>query len=224
MTIPKPHIMHTYDTGRAQSGFDAVILADGDFPTHSIPLSILRNARILVCCDGAGAKAIAHGIMPTAVVGDGDSLPENIKNMLGDKFHSVSEQEYNDLTKATRYVLATVPAAKRIAYLGTTGKREDHTLGNISLMPFYMEEFGIEPTLVTDYGSFVVANGRQAFETSAGQQVSIFNLSCTHLSGCGFKWKVYPYKMMWQGTLNEATGNSVSLDGDGIYMVFCNHG
>ena len=200
--------------------FDAVILADGDFPTNAIPLGILNKANYLVCCDGAGAKAIEHGIMPTAVVGDGDSLPKDMKSMLGDKFHYVSEQDYNDLTKATRFVLANIPGAKNMAYLATTGKREDHTLGNISLMAFYAEGLGITPTLVTDHGSFSVACGKQKFESFEGQQVSIFNLSCSQLSGTGFRWQPYAYKMLWQGTLNEAVGNEVEIDGNGTYMVF----
>ena len=103
--------------------FDAVILADGDFPTNAIPLGILNKANYLVCCDGAGAKAIEHGIMPTAVVGDGDSLPQSVREMLGERLHIVNEQDYNDLTKATRFVLANIPGAKNIAYLATTGNR-----------------------------------------------------------------------------------------------------
>lgn len=200
--------------------FDAVILADGDFPTNAIPLGILNKANYLVCCDGAGAKAIEHGIMPTAVVGDGDSLPQSVREILGERLHIVNEQDYNDLTKATRFVLANIPGAKNMAYLATTGKREDHTLGNISLMAFYAEEFGITPTLVTDHGSFSVACGNQKFESFEGQQVSIFNLSCSLLSGTGFRWQPYAYKMLWQGTLNEAVGNEVEIDGDGTYMVF----
>ena len=200
--------------------FDAVILADGDFPTNAIPLGILNKAKYLVCCDGAGAKAIEHGIMPTAVVGDGDSLSLSVREILGERLHIVTEQDYNDLTKATRFVLANIPGAKNIAYLATTGKREDHTLGNISLMAFYAEEFGITPTLVTDHGSFSVACGKQKFESFEGQQVSIFNLSCSLLSGTGFRWQPYAYKMLWQGTLNEAVGNEVEIDGDGTYMVF----
>ena len=200
--------------------FDAVILADGDFPTNAIPLGILNKANYLVCCDGAGAKAIEHGIMPTAVVGDGDSLPQSVREILGERLHIVTEQDYNDLTKATRFVLANNPGAKNMAYLATTGKREDHTLGNISLMAFYAEEFGITPTLITDHGSFSVACGKQKFESFEGQQVSIFNLSCSQLSGTGFRWQPYAYKMLWQGTLNEAVGNEVEIDGDGTYMVF----
>ena len=28
---------------------------------------------------------------------------------------------------------------------------------------------------------------------------------------------------MWQGTLNEAVGSSITLDGDGDYMVYLTH-
>ena len=200
--------------------FDAVILADGDFPTNAIPLGILKKANYLVCCDGAGAKAIEHGIMPTAVVGDGDSLSQSVREIFGERLHIVTEQDYNDLTKATRFVLANIPGAKNMAYLATTGKREDHTLGNISLMAFYAEEFGITPTLVTDHGSFSVACGKQKCESFEGQQVSIFNLSCSQLSGTGFRWQPYAYKMLWQGTLNEAVGNELEIDVKGTNMVF----
>lgn len=53
--------------------FDAAILANGDYPTHAIPQAILHRTRPLVCCDGAGSEAISRGLMPTAIIGDGDS-------------------------------------------------------------------------------------------------------------------------------------------------------
>ena len=33
--------------------FDVVIVANGEFPTHEIPLGILKNAKHIVACDGA---------------------------------------------------------------------------------------------------------------------------------------------------------------------------
>ena len=38
----------------AVSSFDAVVLCDGDYPSHAVALSILQHAKYLVCCDGAG--------------------------------------------------------------------------------------------------------------------------------------------------------------------------
>lgn len=38
--------------------FDTVILANGDYPQHNVPKSILRNAPRVVCCDGAALQYI----------------------------------------------------------------------------------------------------------------------------------------------------------------------
>lgn len=136
--------------------FDTVILCNGEFPTHPKALEILHNAKYLCCCDGAAEECLAHGICPDAIVGDGDSLPKELKERYADIVHIVKEQEFNDMTKATRFCKNRGP---RIAYLGATGKREDHTVGNIFLLPFYLEEEHVEPVMFTDHGVFIPAKG-----------------------------------------------------------------
>ena len=32
---------------------EAVILANGEYPSHPLPLQMLENAEFVVCCDGA---------------------------------------------------------------------------------------------------------------------------------------------------------------------------
>ena len=54
--------------------FDAVILANGEFPSHQYPLSILHDAEYVVCCDGGADTYIAKGFIPNVIIGDGDSL------------------------------------------------------------------------------------------------------------------------------------------------------
>lgn len=205
--------------------YDAVILAAGDYPTHPIALAALTAAPFLCCCDGAARAAIDHGLMPHAIVGDGDSLPADLRQRHADIVHTVAEQEYNDLTKATRFVIQTLAPQGQasplsIAYLGCTGRREDHTLGNISLMAFYMREFHIRPTLYTNHGVLVPCQGTQTFRSFPGQQVSIFNLTATALASEGLKWGAYPYAEWWQGTLNESTGEGFTLRADGTFLVF----
>lgn len=102
--------------------FSAVILADGDFPTHQIPLGILHQAQRLICCDGALLTLFKH--QPQEIerlraegklfgVGDGDSLPAGLKAQYADIFHAVSEQEDNDLTKATRFAIGLIKASTK---------------------------------------------------------------------------------------------------------------
>lgn len=214
-----------YELITPESHFDGVIFADGDCPTHPIPLGILRSGRPVIACDNAGAQLITKwNMLPDAIVGDGDSLPQQFKDRYKDIIHYVAEQDYNDLTKATRFFLEHYrsPGTKhpRICYIGCTGKREDHTLGNISLPTFYRQEFGVEGVLPTDFGWFVYCHGACEFESIPNQQVSIFNLNCSALTSQGLQWLIYPFAQWWQGTVNNALGNAFSIDGNGDYIVY----
>ena len=214
-----------YELITPESHFDGVIFADGDCPTHPIPLGILRSGRPVIACDNAGAQLITKwNMLPDAIVGDGDSLPQQFKDRYKDIIHYVAEQDYNDLTKATRFFLEHYrsPGTKhpRICYIGCTGKREDHTLGNISLPTFYRQEFGVEGVLPTDFGWFVYCHGACEFESIPNQQVSIFNLNCSSLTSQGLQWPIYPFAQWWQGTVNNALGNAFSIDGNGDYIVY----
>ncbi len=120
------------------------------------------------------------------MIGDGDSVPTEFR----DRLIKVDEQEDNDLTKATRYCKAQ--GWHDIAYIGCTGKREDHTLGNISLLMRYFREMNINGTMFTDSGCFTPAQGEQTFDSME----------------------------LWQGTLNESLTSHFTIRADGFYMVF----
>ena len=190
--------------------FDVVILANGAFPTHAVPLKVLNEAERVVCCDGA-VKAFPEADI---VIGDGDSVPAEFRNRL----IQVDEQEDNDLTKATRYCEAQ--GWHNIAYVGCTGKREDHTLGNISLLMRYYREMNINGTMFTDSGYFTPAQGEQTFDSMPGQQVSIFNFGCKTITSEGLRWNSYAYQELWQGTLNESLADYFTMRTDGFYMIF----
>lgn len=219
--------MESFKLLSEDSKFDSVILAAGDFPHCKTTLEILKRTSPLIVCDSAleevvrfnNGKDANETLKPSAVVGDGDSLLSTLKEQYKAIWHQVTEQDDNDLTKATKFTIEHYHP-KSIAYIGATGKREDHTIGNIALMTYYFREFGIRPILITDYGWFTTTKGESKFGSFAGQQVSIYNVNCTHLEGLDFKWNPYPYSELWQGTLNEATGESFTLKGDGIYMTF----
>ena len=98
-------------------GFSAVILAAGDFPTHVLPLHILRTAENLIVCDGALEDLLEYDIEPTAVVGDGDSLSEELKQRYAHIYHPISEQEFNDLASATLELRESVRITPWATYL-----------------------------------------------------------------------------------------------------------
>ena len=85
---------------------DAVILANGDYPSASLPLQILGEAPFVVCCDGGANEYIAQGHLPSIIIGDGDSLSEENRLKYVSLIHHNPDQETNDQTKAVQYLLS----------------------------------------------------------------------------------------------------------------------
>lgn len=196
---------------------EAVILANGEYPSHELPLKLLKEAEFVVCCDGAANEYISRGHTPDIIIGDGDSLSPENKIRFSEIVHHIADQETNDQTKAVRFLQEK--GFRKIAILGATGKREDHTLGNISLLIDYMRS-GMEVRTFTDYGVFMPIEGTQTFASHPGQQVSIINFGAKGLKGEGLVYPLSDFTNWWQGTLNEATADHFSIHCEGEYLLF----
>lgn len=199
---------------------ETVILADGSFPQHHIPLDLLRNASRIVCCDGAAEALLDFGLEPFAIVGDCDSLSPRIIDKYKDKIFRDKGQETNDLTKSVTW--CSERGYNDIIILGATGKREDHTLGNISLLVEYARNSNV--IMVTDTGIFhPVLKGRR-FKSFKGQQISVFSTDpATEITSSGLLYPLIRRKLKnwWEATLNEARDDFFELDfSQGQIIVF----
>ena len=201
--------------------FRTIILANGAFPQHVIPLSFLHNAERIICCDGSCNNLLNIGLKPDYIVGDLDSISDEIRTDLASILYHQADQETNDLTKAVQFCIQR--EWKEITILGATGKREDHTLGNLSLLTDYAEQVNVQ--LLADYGVFVPQLEKIcSYESYKNQQVSIFGFSPTTL----FSSKNLVYHLdkrtltpWWQGTLNEASSESFQIEMDkGKALIF----
>jgi thiamine pyrophosphokinase len=227
----------------------AIILADGAFPSQKKRLQLLHDARHIVCCDGAVKKLADFGRDPEAIVGDMDSIPSDLKERFSDRLFPSSDSETNDLTKAVAFCIRQ--GYDELAILGATGLREDHTLGNIALLADYaprlksvclltdygridsfrsginegdFQDPGIDPdtpeVCTTRGGACTVAR----FQSYKGQQVSIFSLTPdTRISSLGLRYPIEDrrFTSWWQGTLNESAGEQFSLSIDkGCLIVY----
>lgn len=200
---------------------NTVILAAGDFPQRPELLELLRNAAHVVCCDSAAVALLRSGAaLPEVIVGDMDSLPPELRERFAAQVVHEAEQETNDLAKAFRLCLAR-GWTHDMVILGATGKREDHTLGNISLlMDFAKEVPGIR--LFTDCGRFEVLLQSGSLPTFSGEQISIFTPDCTMpVSAHGLVYPLHKLRLerWWNGTLNEAVGSSFHLEFSGAAPV-----
>lgn len=190
------------------------ILANGDFPRHPLALGALRSARRIVCCDGA-ADALARrepDLVPAAVVGDFDSAGRAARRRYpASVFLHDSDQETNDLSKAFR--LCQRRRWGRIVILGASGRREDHTLGNLALLVDYSATApGIR--LVSDFGIAFAVRADARIRCGAGRAVSLVSFNPDQrLTATGLVWPLDNLRMdaLWRGTLNRASADEFTL-------------
>lgn len=197
---------------------EAVIIANGQFPKHPVPLSYIEEAAYIVCSDGAVNDFIARGGMPDAIVGDCDSISEENRIRFAGILYPSSEQETNDLTKSVRFCVKN--GRKEIVIVGGTGRREDHTIGNISLLAEYEEIAKV--IMVTDWGIFTPIHSTTEFKSYRGEQVSIFAIDPKALTTHNLLYPVDERVLTnwWQGSLNESLGDSFRIKPTGRVIVF----
>lgn len=204
-----------------------VIIGDGCFPKKEYPRYLIRTADIIICCDGAFSKYMRNckaifgkERLPDAVIGDIDSLSESTRRKYKDIIIHIDEQENNDQTKAFTWVIENIEDISDIHILGATGQREDHTIGNISLLMEYARRFdpearGINVEMVSDFSSIFAVTGSVELNCGTGRSISIFSPDNTlKIKSSGLKWPTddVVFDNWWKATLNKATEDTVYLE------------
>ena len=204
-----------------------VILAAGDFPKKGgAAWKLLAAARRVVACDSAAdAYRRRFRKWPAVIIGDFDSVGGGPRRPWTDRRPSaggavrpgphasqppvcvrIPDQNTNDLEKAMAY--CAQQGWRRPVIVGATGKREDHTLGNV----FRALDYGCE--IVTDCGRFIPVRGKVTLTVAKGTAVSIFAPDPkTRMTSQGLEWPLddVKFKNLYCATLNRTTAARVKL-------------
>jgi thiamine pyrophosphokinase len=186
---------------------------------------MLGRASVIIACDGAVGSLCAKGFVPDAIVGDLDSIADDLRLRYADRLYGEAEQDTNDLTKAIRF--ASASRLTDVMILGATGLREDHTVGNISLLLDYAAMLD-RVEMLGEYGLFTPLLDSGRLTSCKGQQVSIFapHPGVEIVGTDGLKWPIERRILTswWQGSLNEALGDEFGIDISGggviVYRLF----
>lgn len=204
----------------------AVIVGNGQFPKKEYPLYLLESADYVVCCDGALDTYLRHFSgrnlrRPDVVVGDMDSLSEKTAERFRDIAVKIDEQETNDQSKAFHYILEHFPDVDTIHILGATGKREDHTIGNLSLLMEYAREMRrqdcgrtVSVDIVSDWSTAFAITDSCTLDVGEGRSVSIICPdNSLNIKSEGLVWPTdnVVFDNLWQTTLNRASADRISL-------------
>ena len=204
----------------------AVIVGNGQFPKKEYPLYLLESADYVVCCNGALDTYLRHFRgrnlrRPDVVVGDMDSLSKKTAERFRDIAVKIDEQETNDQSKAFHYILEHFPDVDTIHILGATGKREDHTIGNLSLLMEYAREMRrqdcgrtVSVDIVSDWSTAFAITDSCTLDVGEGRSVSIICPdNSLNIKSEGLVWPTdnVVFDNLWQTTLNRASADRISL-------------
>lgn len=113
-----------------------VIISGGTPPSEELFHNAAAGSDIIICADRGADFLYKSNIIPDVIVGDCDSVaPEAMEYFIkkGCKFERFpKDKDFTDTELA--YKLAVDKKADEIVFLGCTGTRIDHMLGNIGIL------------------------------------------------------------------------------------------
>lgn len=205
-------------------GKTAVIICAGDFPQKEYPRYLISTADYIICCDGAfqtwlkKAPSIFGDLrLPNAIVGDMDSLSPSIQKKYSSIIVRIAEQDTNDQTKAFKYIMENYKDVEYIHILGASGKREDHTIGNLSLLMEYCRipiRDNIQIDIVSDYSTAFAITDSCELHIGEGRTISIFSPdNSLNIKSEGLVWPTdsVVFDNWWKATLNKTSSDIVKL-------------
>jgi thiamine pyrophosphokinase len=192
------------------------ILPERSFFEHIMPLPI-------AAADGAAKKLREKGILPNYIVGDLDSIADEVEIWREQKeiiIQEISDQNTTDYEKTLAFV--DDKGAKNIMVCGLHGGDLDHTLNNWSIT---MRESSKCNIAVIDNGKVASAVRKSVrFETMQNEMISLIPQPSARLTTSGLEWNLSNEVLglgIREGARNQATGNVVELQiHEGSVFVF----
>ena len=131
----------------------------------------LHDEDIIIAADGGYDSLLAHGYVPSVLIGDFDSIisdiPEGIRIVKHPK-----EKDETDMFLA--YFEGVRLGYSEFVMLGATGGRLDHTYANLSLL-LYAKEHGHNVTVIDEKAKIIcLKNESVTLNGNSGATLSVF--------------------------------------------------
>lgn len=169
----------------------------------------------LVAADGGAVQALAHGVMPEAVIGDLDSLPDAVRAQIpADRLHQIAEQHSTDFDKALRHI-----AAPLVLAVGFTGQRLDHELAVYNALVRNADRRAI---VVGEHDICFHLGTELHLNLPPGCRLSLFPMTDLRCESEGLRWATGDIAFSPAGrvgTSNEVAQTPVKLRPDGPGML-----
>jgi len=191
--------------------FEAIVCLNGDLPDSRI-FGKFPGLPILAA-DGAAIKLSKLNIMPDYIIGDLDSILNEINNNLFKNTIIIHkpDQNSNDFEKVLRY--ACEINLNKIIILGFHGGALEHTLNNWSVLSKMSKIMNL---CIYDYFRYGICIDKSiSFDTKKDEIISLLPMKKTFLTTKNLKWELNNEFLELgsrEGARNQATGCLVKID------------
>ena len=201
---------------------EAVICLNGRLPSKAFFDKVLESKINIVAADGGAYRLLDMQIQPDFIVGDMDSLVENVE-ICETRIHKYSEQDSTDFEKCL-FFLAGKNISK-ILVLGINGGEIDHVINNTNTFLRYSDQFDMYFYDEPDFGESKIGkavNGSMNLNIDEGSDISLFSFDDGKIKTEGMEWEIkdqsYPV-MKSSAARNRSKSNNISVSTTGKKLL-----
>lgn len=192
---------HSSRNARTVQSKTPVLLVGGGYPAASDIVENKALAPTVVAADGGANFCLSAGVKPAFVIGDLDSLSDDIRAELPeDAVIEFADQDLTDFEKCLRLIEAPLVIAA-----GFTAGRLDHTLANFAVLA---RRIGPPTVLLDSEDLAFAAPEKLRISLPPGSRFSLFPMEPTRGTSKGLKWPIDGLTLDPLGRLG--TSNEVS--------------
>ena len=157
---------------------DTLVVSGGKAPSKELLQKYIKKSKYIIAADSGCECLYNIGIYPNLLVGDFDSINNDILNKVKNNVEEVlqfpPEKDYTDTEIAV--IEAMKRGARKIYLLGATGNRLDHMLGNIGLILTYKKK-GINIEIIDDKNVMYLAENNMKLFGEYGENIGFHAVS-----------------------------------------------
>jgi thiamine pyrophosphokinase len=203
-----------------------VIVSGGKAPSRLLISKEIEDADLVIGADSGGDCLYNYNIKPDYLLGDFDSISKQVFEYF--KSSRCVLLEYPVEKDSTDTEIALKKAAelggKEIVFLGCTGSRVDHLLGNLGLLKLCLE-WGIRASIKDDSNTIFLVDQPCQIWREPGSTFSLQSycdvVQCLSIKGAKYPLENYDLKLGAPLTIsNEFIGEKVDIGfTSGVLMI-----
>lgn len=202
-----------------------IIVSGGKHPSFALFSELYDPSCRMIGADSGAEFFREHDIIPDLLLGDFDSISEDTLDYFEGRTKIQRYDAVKDFTDTeAAYNEAIKDSPDEIYFLGCTGSRLDHFIGNLSLLERALKR-GIRAYLMDDHNKIFLLDKPSMIKKDFGDYISFqgFRGAVKDFGVKGVKYPLWGYELLLgdpRNVSNEFTDNIISVTfKEGILMV-----